>query len=55
MADQLGINRSSPLIYWTLLAVIAAGAGNQSFIPFDILTQNEPGTPIGWESIVHPL
>ena len=55
MAAQLGINRSSPLIYCLERVRRMLAAGNQSFIPFDIL--QPPRGPIidSWESIVHPL
>jgi len=51
----LGINHQSPLIYCLGRARVVAKAGNQSPIPFDILSRPRPRGASGWESITNPL
>ena len=51
----LGINHHSPLIYCRLPDVPHAEAGNQSPLPFDILTMKLTLSRPGWESITTPL
>ena len=52
---RLGINHQSPLIYCVVGVDAKFLAGNQSPIPFDILTTDAPTAPTGWESITNPL
>ena len=52
---QLGINHQSPLIYWDETSHAHVSAGNQSPIPFDILTLDEDAHTLSWESITNPL
>ena len=53
--NMLGINHQSPLIYCEWIAPPSGDAGNQSPIPFDILTRSTAGTCRSWESITNPL
>ena len=52
---MLGINHQSPLIYCVLHLVRKVLAGNQSPIPFDILTLEITCQTPGSESITNPL
>ena len=51
----LGINHQSPLIYWNRGRTALFRAGNQSPIPFDILSAPERTHDQCWESITNPL
>ena len=52
---SLGINHQSPLIYWVPAAPLEQTAGNQSPIPFDILSARASRNYSSWESITNPL
>ena len=52
---ELGINHQSPLIYWDGPVNLDDKAGNQSPIPFDILSREAMPVAVRWESITNPL
>ena len=52
---RLGINHQSPLIYCDRAGPEHLRAGNQSPIPFDILSTTSRPPLTSWESITNPL